>query len=156
MRAIDLAHNADPTPASRTWTVDTTAPSPTVTAPIGPTEDSEPTLTGTAGTAPGDAGTVTVRVYSGATVIRTLSPVTVSGGVWSVEYPPPPVLALGSYTVEVQQSDSAGNSRTSSRRVLGRHRCGGAYRDGHLASERVKHRGYDALVCGRRGDGARR
>ena len=110
VRAIDLAHNTDPTPASRTWTVDTTAPSPTVTAPIGPTEDSEPTFTGTAGSAPGDAGSVTVRVYSGASLLHTL-PATVSGGVWSVESP---TLALGGYTVEVQQSDSVGNSRTSS------------------------------------------
>ena len=40
--------------------------------------------------------------------------------------------------------------------VLGRHRRGGADRDGHLAGNRVEHRRYDACVCGRRRDGAGR
>ena len=59
VRAIDLADNVDPTPATRSWTVDTTAPIPSVTGPTGSTMDSEPLLRGIAGIAPGDLGTVT-------------------------------------------------------------------------------------------------
>ena len=35
MRAVDQAGNADPTPATRTWTIDRTAPVTTITQPAG-------------------------------------------------------------------------------------------------------------------------
>jgi parallel beta-helix repeat protein len=45
VRAVDAAGNADPTPASRSITVDTTAPDTTITSgPSGPTNDSTPTF----------------------------------------------------------------------------------------------------------------
>jgi subtilisin-like proprotein convertase family protein len=111
VRAVDLAGNADPTPAARTWTVDRTGPAPGVSSPSR-TQDSTPTLSGPAGTAPGDAGTVTVRVYrgTGTTLLHTLSS-SVSGGRWSVEVPAP--LGLGRHTVRVTQADAAGNSGAS-------------------------------------------
>ena len=112
VRAIDLADNVDPTPATRSWTVDTTAPIPSVTGPTGPTVDSEPLLRGIAGIAPGDLGTVSVRVYPGSgisgpaerTLTATVNPAT---GAWSVEALP--ALSLGDHTVQVQQNDAAGN-----------------------------------------------
>ena len=111
VRAIDLADNADATPASRTWTVDTTPPAPAVTAPAGPTEDSTPTLSGTA-----EPGALSVKVYdgsghsdppSGSALLHTLSPVAGSGGSWSVDVPAS--LGLGPYTVQAEQTDAAGN-----------------------------------------------
>ena len=116
VRAIDLAENVDPTPATRSWTIDTVAPVPAVTGPTGSTVDSEPMLTGTAGIAPGDAGTVTVRVYAGsglsdppvAPAERTFTAVvSPASGAWSVETVP--ALTLGDHTVQVHQNDSAGN-----------------------------------------------
>ncbi len=45
VRAIDLAFNVDPTPATRSFSVDTTAPDTTITAgPNGPTNDNTPTF----------------------------------------------------------------------------------------------------------------
>jgi hypothetical protein len=45
VRAIDAAHNVDPTPVSRTFTVDATPPLTTITGgPIGPTNDNTPTF----------------------------------------------------------------------------------------------------------------
>ena len=46
VRAIDVAGNTDPTPDSRTITVDTVAPQTTINSgPSGPTNDSTPTFT---------------------------------------------------------------------------------------------------------------
>jgi hypothetical protein len=61
VRAIDPAGNADPTPAPRTWTVDTLVPAaPTLTgsSPASPANNNGPTITGTA-----EAGT-TVKLYT--------------------------------------------------------------------------------------------
>lgn len=119
VRAIDLADNEDPTPAARSWTVDSVAPAPTVTGPAASTVDSEPLLTGTAGIAPGDADTVTVRVYAGnppvaeRTLTATVNP---ASGAWAVEAVP--ALGLGNHTVQVQQDDSAGNSGSSALRAF--------------------------------------
>ena len=151
VRAIDLAHNTDPTPASRTWTVDTTAPSPTVTAPIGPTEDSEPDLHR-------DGGQRARRCGHGD-----------REGLLGREPAPHTSRDRVGRQVVCRESDARARqlhgggpavrfggqlAHELARRVLGCHRRGGADRDGYLTGERVEQRGYDAFVCGRRRDRA--
>ena len=85
----------DPTPAARDWTVDTTAPAPTIDTPIDGT-----TISGTAGTAPGDSPTITVTVSD-----RTYTTARDATGAWSVDLAP--ALAPGEYTVRVEQADDA-------------------------------------------------
>jgi hypothetical protein len=94
-------------------TFDTTAPAVTLTAPADGlrTANTTPTFSGTAGTAGGDAASVTVRVYSGSTPtgdpIRTLSATIGAGGAYSVT--PSAPLAEGTYTARAEQADDAGN-----------------------------------------------
>jgi hypothetical protein len=99
------------------FTVDATPPAPTLTAPADGalTNDSTPTFQGTAGTAAGDSTTVTVTVYSGATVVQTL-PTTRSGGTWAVTASP--ALPDGTYTAQAQQTDAAGNTGTTAVNTL--------------------------------------
>jgi subtilisin-like proprotein convertase family protein len=119
VQALDAVANVDATPATRNWIVDLTPPSPTVTGPVGGTVDSQPTLTGTGGIGPGDLATVTVRIYAGhgltdppgGPALRTVSVALSPSGLWAVELPAP--LALGPYTAQVEQADSAGNSDRS-------------------------------------------
>src|SRR4029077_18837765 len=73
------------------------------------------TFSGAAGTATGDATTVTVRVYTGVSVIpanlvRTLS-APVSAGNWTINASP--VLAQGVYTVQATQSDTSVPANTT-------------------------------------------
>jgi hypothetical protein len=97
-----------------TFTVDTVAPSVSIDAVPSPSNDATPTLSGGAGTAAGDASTVSVAIYAGGTVsgspVQTVEGA-VSGSTWSAG----PVASLpdGSYTAQVSQSDEAGNTGTS-------------------------------------------
>ena len=94
VRATDAAGNADPTPASQAFTVDTGAPSTTIdSGPSGPTTDSAPTYTFTSDE-PGS--TFECRVDAGAWASCT-SPSTVGP------------LADGPHTFEVRATDPAGN-----------------------------------------------
>ena len=88
----------DATPAARDWTVDTTAPAPTVT--VDGTK-----ISGTAGTATGDSDTVTVTVYDSGSPIRTFTTARDAAGAWSVDVTPP--LEAGGYSVRAEQSDAA-------------------------------------------------
>jgi Bacterial Ig-like domain len=116
VEAKDAANNTDPTPATRSFTVDTNPPDVTIVTPAdgSTTNDSTPTLSGAAGNATGDASTVTVKIYSGSavggTLVQTLTP-TRSGSSWSTT--PSPALDEGTYTAQAQQGDSAGNTGTS-------------------------------------------
>jgi hypothetical protein len=107
----------DPTPAQASWTIDTTAPVVSLTSPANGavTNNDKPTFSGAAGTAAGDSSTVTVRIYSGSTAtgspVQTLT-TTAAAGAWSVA--PSIALADGTYTAQASQSDSAGNTGTSS------------------------------------------
>jgi hypothetical protein len=104
--------------APRTFTVDTTQPGVTLTAPsVGLlTNDTTPTLRGGAGADNGDSATVTVKLYAGSGVagspLQTL-PVSRSGASWSAE---PSALADGTYTAQAVQTDAAGNTGTSGAR----------------------------------------
>ena len=97
VRAVDLAGNVDATPASYTWTVDTTAPETTITAgPVGLTGDSTPTFSFSS-----EAGaSFQCRVDSGA-FAACGSPHTTA------------VLADGAHTFEVRATDAAGNTDAS-------------------------------------------
>jgi Bacterial Ig-like domain len=98
---------------TRTFTVDTAVPAGvTLTGPAAgsSTTDTTPTFSGAAGSAPGDGGTVTLRIYSGSSAsgapVRTMS-VPRSGGGWSIDVAP--ALDPGTYTAQVEQVDAAGN-----------------------------------------------
>lgn len=96
-----------------TFNVDTTAPSPTVTGPAdgGNSEDLRPTISGSAGEAPGDSAHLTVEVRQGGQR-KSLFTVTRSGSSWSGQVPD----ALdpgGTFTVTVSQTDAAGHTGTS-------------------------------------------
>ncbi len=101
--------------SSVTFTVDGTAPAPTITAPTaGQRTDGTPQLSGAAGNASGDAGDVIVRIYTGGTAtgtpVRTLT-VPRTGAAWTAEALP--ALTSGTYTARATQADAAGNSGQS-------------------------------------------
>jgi hypothetical protein len=98
------------------FTVDADAPQPTITTPASGSTvvaGSAVLVGGSAGAAPGDSPTVTLRLFSGSGATQTLEqevPVTVSAGVWSRTMSS---LAAGVYTVQALQSDDVGNSALS-------------------------------------------
>jgi subtilisin-like proprotein convertase family protein len=121
VKATDPAGNTDGSPATRSWTIDTgvpdtTAPMVTLTSPAdgSATNDTTPTLAGSAGNAAGDSTTVTLKIWSGTgtsgSPLHTLA-ATRSGGSWSTDAPP---LAQGTYTARAEQSDSSANTGFSS------------------------------------------
>jgi large repetitive protein len=118
--AVDPAGNVDPTPASSSWTVDTTAPTVTLTSPVAAsyTNNTTPTFRGAAEVATGDSG-VTVTIYSGAgtggTVVQTLTAPVQPGGTWTVNAGS---LPQGTYTAEARQTDAASNTGYSSQDVF--------------------------------------
>jgi large repetitive protein len=114
-------------------TADFDPPNVTLVAPAdgSSTQDTTPTLSGQAGTAPGDLPGITVRIYQGSgtggTLVETLT-TTAAGSTWSVDAAPP--LANGVYTAQAEQSDTAGNAGHSSANVF---TVGTSYRDEVLA-----------------------
>ncbi|HEX8053828.1 MAG TPA: SdrD B-like domain-containing protein, partial [Thermoleophilaceae bacterium] len=125
--ATDTAGNDDATPATRSFTVDTTLPVVTLTQPLdgSATTDTTPVLAGAAGNAPGDGADVTVNVYAGATAsgspVRTFT-VARAGTAWSivdsnwdaaVALRAP--LADGVYTARAEQSDAGGPGQSNTR-----------------------------------------
>jgi subtilisin-like proprotein convertase family protein len=116
VRALSGDGDADQSPATRTWAIDTVGPAVDIDVPVpGSTlSDQRPTLSGSIGTAAGDLPGVSVRLHlgtsTGGAVLQTLSP-TVSGDRWSA--PPAAHLSEGTYTAYVEQSDSVGNKGTS-------------------------------------------
>jgi hypothetical protein len=98
--------------AEVTFTVDTVAPLVSLNPLPSLTSNATPTFTGGAGTAPGDIGSVTLKIYPGTTATgsptRTI-PVVPTGASWRAE----PGLADGTYTAIAEQSDEAGNTRHS-------------------------------------------
>ena len=99
--------------ASAAFVVDTIAPAPVLSGPASPIADRTPKLTGTGGTAPGDDGSVRVRVYAGS--VAGGSPVKdvfagVGGGAFAAAVG---LLADGDYVATASQGDAAGNGATS-------------------------------------------
>ncbi|MGH8862538.1 MAG: hypothetical protein ACRDVG_15125, partial [Jatrophihabitantaceae bacterium] len=93
-RAVDAAGNADPTPASFTWTIDTSAPDTAILShPANPSKSSSAAFTFTA------AKDATFRCsLDGATPTACTSPQTYSG------------LGAGSHTFTVAATDTVGNT----------------------------------------------
>jgi hypothetical protein len=125
--ATDSAGNVDSTPATRSFTVDSVVPAVTLTAPADGAvmRDATPALAGAAGNSAGDSPTVTVDLYSGASVsgspVRTFS-VARSGAAWSVAdsdwdaaVPLRAPLADGVYTAQASQSDDGGSGTSGAR-----------------------------------------
>jgi hypothetical protein len=103
--------------ARRTWRVDTTPPAIDLTFPAnGDSRAVWPTFRGTGGTADGDASTATVKLYSGpsptGTPLQTLAATIGTGGAYEVIASAP--LDPGTYTAQAEQSDSVGNTGSSS------------------------------------------
>jgi large repetitive protein len=93
-----------------TFTVDTTAPTVSVTPVTSPTKNQTPTISGVAGVVSGDQASVTVTVYEGVTAsgkVAASETVATSGASWS--FTPGKALAQGTYTVQATQEDKAGN-----------------------------------------------
>jgi hypothetical protein len=94
---------------------DWVAPAVTLTAPAqgAHTNTATPTLSGAAGTAAGDAATVTIRIYSGAsatgTPVQTLT-ASPSGASWTKTAG---TLSDGIYTAQATQADGSSNTGTS-------------------------------------------
>jgi len=91
------------------FTVDTTPPVVTLDPVAALSNDSTPTLMGTAGTAAGDLPKVTVTIYKGTSVGGTVaeSPTaTATIGGWSLTASH---LADGTYTAQASQADESGN-----------------------------------------------
>jgi hypothetical protein len=111
--ATDAAGNrSDVSPASP-LEVDTTAPAePTVDA-SGPTNDTTPTLSGTATLGDGEVLSVTVN----GTTYFVGDHLTIDGGVWTLTLPEGDALAEGDYTVVATVTDAAGNASSASGEV---------------------------------------
>lgn len=118
VRALDALGHADASPAGRGWTVDTVAPTVTLSQPPpgSTTTDTTPALSGSAGTKPGDAATVTVMIWPGSAAtgppLQTMATSVDSlSGLYGLSAGE---LAFGTYTARSEQSDAAGNVGRSS------------------------------------------
>jgi hypothetical protein len=106
----DETHNRATTPGV-TFTLDTVAPSPTITAPHdGDSVHVRPTFTGTATEEPGDVAEVrlTITPINGTVGTPQTQKLAVSEGAWSSSRAPT-ALANGVYEAVVEQLDEAGN-----------------------------------------------
>jgi hypothetical protein len=90
---------------------DTTPPLVWITAPTtGAVLFSSQRFAGIAGTLPGDAAAVTVRIYAGSTATGTpVASVPATPGTWGPFAVTGPALPDGTYTAQLEQLDAAGN-----------------------------------------------
>jgi subtilisin-like proprotein convertase family protein len=111
--AFDGLGQPDASPAVRSWSVDGTPPQVSVASPqagSAATSDTPP-VGGAAGTAVGDGGTVTLKLFQGLLAAglptQTLVlPRDATTGAWAGR---PAALAPGTWTVRAEQTDAAGN-----------------------------------------------
>jgi CSLREA domain-containing protein len=102
VRAVDAAGNADPTPASYSWTVDTVAPQATIdSGPAGATSDSTPTF----GFSSEPGASFQCRVDNAAFAVCTSPHATAA-------------LSDGAHSFEVRASDAAGNTGSAASRAF--------------------------------------
>jgi hypothetical protein len=104
--------------AAVTFTVDTTAPTVTLTSPKEGAfvKTATPTLSGGGGAAAWDEA-VTVEIHKGESLTGSVvasGSVTVSAGTWSYSVPKLSELSEGIYTAQASQKDEAGHTGTSS------------------------------------------
>ncbi|WP_128927174.1 beta strand repeat-containing protein [Bradyrhizobium guangxiense] len=123
-RIVDAAGNIGTT-AAQAVTIDTTAPTITISNVGGPTNQANQTITGVVGVA--DAG-ATVTVYDGSTAIKTA--IVQADGSWSAQV----TLANGSNSLTAKVSDVAGNTTTSNAVVYTLSTTGPAVTE-HLTSD---------------------
>src|SRR5439155_27041959 len=101
-RATDAAGNADSSPASFTWTVDTQAPDTLIdSAPLAITNSNTATFTFGGSDSSGDTFECSLNSLNGGAFTACTSPQTYNG------------LADGSYTFMVRATDPAGNTDPS-------------------------------------------
>jgi hypothetical protein len=102
VRAVDLAGNPDPTPATHAWTVDSVAPQTTIdSGPTGLTNDSTPTFGFSS-----EAGTSFQCRVDTAAFAACTSPHTTGA------------LSDGAHTFEVRATDAAGNTGAAASRTF--------------------------------------
>jgi hypothetical protein len=119
-QATDLAGNVQTVPASATFVYNAT-PVVTLASIANPTNNNEPTFSGTGSILPGVNGTVTVMIYSGATASGTaVQTLTTTCDATTGAYSVTPTTALpdGTYTAEASQTDTAGNTGISATTFL--------------------------------------
>jgi len=108
--AIDHVGNADPQPASRTWTVDATAPAaPIINNPADNSFDTDSNVI-LSGTAEPDS---TIEVFDGETSEGTTPPVD-SSGAWSMTLT---AVGEGDHTYTARATDTANNASASSNSI---------------------------------------
>lgn len=101
--------------SSRTVVSDTTAPALSLVGPSnGLTNDTTPSFSGTAGTAPDDAGTVRVEVRNAQNALVQTVEAEREGGSGAYSGVASPALADGTYTAVAKQSDDVGNTTATS------------------------------------------
>ena len=106
VEAVDAAGNVDPTPASYSWTVDTTAPIVTIVNNGGPTKQASQTINGTVGLA--DANSTVTLSENGSPVTQAQAD---SQGNWHANITLP---SDGIYVVKASDTDGAGNTGSAS------------------------------------------
>jgi hypothetical protein len=96
------------------FTVDTVAPAVTLESVVSPSNDTTPTLKGSAGVAPGDIAGVEVTIYEGphpSGIVTSKGAAVLNGSSWT--YKAASALHEGTYTAQAVQDDEAGNVGTS-------------------------------------------
>jgi len=105
VRAVDTAGGADPTPASRTWKVDTTAPlAPAITSPADNSFDTDGTIT-LSGTAEANSTVEVFEATASGDISKGTTPVDASGA-WTKTLSG---VSDGSHTYKGKAKDAAGN-----------------------------------------------
>ena len=114
VRAVDTAGGADPTPASRTWTVDdTTAPiAPVITSPAVNSFDTDGTIT-LSGTAESNSTVEVFEATASGDISKGTTPIDASGA-WTKTLSS---VSDGSHTYTAKATDASGNTSSASNSV---------------------------------------